>query len=99
MLRVFLLLFLFSLALTCPAQDLDPEIDSLKGVLASQQVDSLKVNTLIEIGTQYLSTDIEEALNYGTQARDLAEKVNFKMGLGVCTEATGYCECYQRGLS
>jgi len=95
MIRVFLLLFLFSVALSSPAQERDPAIDSLKRVLVSQKNDSTKVNTLIDIGTLYLNYDITEAIKYGTQARDLAEKDNYQKGLGFALKLIGMGHAYR----
>ena len=77
------------------AQDQEPKIDSLKSVLALQQDDSTKVNTLIEIGTLYLSTDIEQALNYGSQARELAEKENYTKPSGFAFKLLGLGSAYK----
>jgi class 3 adenylate cyclase/tetratricopeptide (TPR) repeat protein len=67
----------------------DHEIDSLKRVLSSQKDDSTKVKTLIEIGYKFLNVNIDEALTYGTQARELAEKENNQKQLGFALKLLG----------
>lgn len=80
MIRVSILFISIFLTLDCIAQDQDPKIDSLKSVLATQKDDSTKVNTLISIGTHYLSSDIDKAMNYGIQAQELAQNIDFVIG-------------------
>ncbi len=89
MIRTYLLIAFISLSLISLAQDANPEIDSLKTILASQKNDSLKVNTLIELGTLHLSTDINKAFNYGIQAQALAGQVNYRKGLGYALKLIG----------
>jgi len=91
--RIFFLVSLVFLTFTCLAQD--SQIDSLKTVLASQNDDSTKVKTLIEIGTLYLSTDIDQALTYGDQARELAEKENYTKDLGFALKLLGLGYAYK----
>lgn len=86
--RIALLFTLLLLTLNCLAQA-DPEIDSLKSVITSQKDDSTKVKTLIDLGMLYMSTDIEEALKYGNQARELAEKKGYTKQLGFALKLLG----------
>ena len=71
------------------------EIDSLKAVLQTTKEDSLKVNTLIELGTNFLSEDFNEALKYGNTARLLAEKINYRKGQGFALKLLGLAYAYQ----
>ena len=73
----------------------NPEAEKLVRLIPSLKEDSSKVNTLIELGTVYLDTDINEALKYGNQARDLAEKVNFRKGLGFARKLLGLGSAYK----
>lgn len=66
-----------------------PEIDSLKKVIAGLDDDSLKVNTLIALSSQYLNTDLQEAIRYGNEAVALSEKVSFKKGEAYAYKAVG----------
>lgn len=94
MVRIFLLISINFLTFTSLAQEPDPKIDSLKNLLAFQKVDSIKVNTLISLGTLYLNTDINEALNYGNQALVQAEKINYRKGLGNALKLLGLGYAY-----
>lgn len=68
------LLFLPSLSFGQQAK-----IDSLQTALASAK-DTTKVNLLLEMSTQYISSDQTKAIDYATQAKELAEKSNFPKG-------------------
>lgn len=92
--RILFLLSINFLTFTSPAQEPDRKIDSLKNLVAIQKDDSIKVNTLISLGTLYLNTDINEALNYGNQARIQAEKVNYRKGLGNALKLIGLGYAY-----
>jgi adenylate cyclase len=67
----------------------DGQLDSLKKIVTTLSNDSTKVNTLIDIGTIYLSSDINESLKYGDQARFIAEKIDYKKGLGYAHNLIG----------
>ncbi len=62
-------------------------IDSLKNVIQSQKEDSLKVNSLIALSTEYLDINPEDVINYGVEARDLAERIGYDKGLGYAYKA------------
>ncbi len=94
MIKYFLSIIVF-LSINCLAQPKNQELDSLKNLLILQNDDSLKVNTLIEIGTFYSSTDLIEAMKYAEQARTLAGNVNFKKGEGYAYKLLGICNAYQ----
>jgi adenylate cyclase len=70
----------------------DSEIKDLMEALENAPDDSVKVNGLIELSKLYLGSDLQSAIKYGVQARDLAEKVGFQKGLGFAykTIAIGY---------
>lgn len=93
--RTHLLFSIIFLTFTSHAQTENKEIDSLKAVLASQKNDSTKVKTLIDIGTAYLSTDVEKALQYGEQARELAENENYRKQLGYAYKLLGLASAYK----
>jgi tetratricopeptide (TPR) repeat protein len=59
-----------------------PTIDSLKRVISKTKIDSVKVNTLVELSRVYLDIDLNQAIEYGKQARKLAKKADFKKGQG-----------------
>lgn len=71
-----LLIFLFS----TQAYSQNIEIDSLKKLLSVEKKDSVKVNILLGLSQEFFSSGPEEAINYATQARDLADKINYTDG-------------------
>jgi len=94
MIRILLLIPIIFLTFHSLAQNYDPQIDSLKSVLASQKVDSVKVNTLNSIGMLYLDIDPNEAIKYGNEARVLAEKEKYTKGLGYAYKLIGLGYAY-----
>jgi adenylate cyclase len=82
-------LCLVVLTLRCYAQN--PEAERILKIIPSLKEDSVKVNKLIELGTSYLSSDINEAIKYGNQAHDLADKINYQVGLGYSYNLLGLC--------
>ena len=87
--RAFYFIFLFLLTFIGVAQN--PETEKIKGLIPSLNEDSVKVNTLIELGIANLNTDIVEAFKYGEQARVLAEKINYIKGKGFSYKLIGQC--------
>jgi len=87
-----LLLFLFWASAALPQ---DPQLDSLKAVLNNQGQDSLRVNTLNEIASALATTDMDEAIRYGTEARDLAEQINYPVGEALANKNLGVAYFYQ----
>ncbi len=83
----FISLYLFFFSFTVCAQI--SEIDSLKKIISTEGEDSSKVNSLIALSSKYLSSDLEEAVRYGSEAVDLAKKINFQKGLGYGYKAIG----------
>jgi class 3 adenylate cyclase/Tfp pilus assembly protein PilF len=65
------------------------QIDSLKSFVANAPDDTLKVNNLITLANRLVNSDPEATIRYGTQARDLAEKLDFKKGLGYALKSIG----------
>ena len=91
MIRTTFLLFLLSGFTICLSQDPDPAIDSLKQVISQQKNDSIKVNSLIDLGNLfYANGDADQALKYGTEALKLAENINFQMGIGYAYKLLGF---------
>ena len=67
------------------------EAEKIQKIIPSLKEDSTKVNTLIELGNAYLSTDVNEALMYGEEAKVLAEKLNYVKGKGFALKLIGVC--------
>ena len=80
------ILILFCTSAKC--QDSE-EIKDLMEALENAPEDSIKVNGLIELSKLYVGSDLQSAIKYGTEARDLAEKIGFQKGLGYAYKAIG----------
>ena len=59
-----------------------PLIDSLKSNLKGPLNDSVRVTTLAALGWEVSYNDLEKGLSYCNQAKELAEKIGYKRGLG-----------------
>ena len=70
-------------------------MDSLKAVLNGLGQDTLRVNTLNEVATALSSTDMDEAIRFGTEARDLAEQINYPGGAALANKNLGIAYFYQ----
>ena len=55
-------------------------VDSLTYALSYSKDDTSKVNILLQLSNGYISSSQEQAIRFGSQARDLAQKLNFKSG-------------------
>ncbi len=64
-------------------------IDSLRNKLNLNLPDSIRVQTLRSLGWEVSYGNFQEGLNYCLQARDLAEKINYKYGLSNSLNAIG----------
>jgi adenylate cyclase len=71
------------------------EIDSLKNAISHQDEDSMKVNNLIALSSKYLNSNLQEAINYGSLAVELAEKIDFQQGRAYAYKAIGLAHYYQ----
>jgi adenylate cyclase len=89
MVRPAILYLLLLLSLPVAAQDEDPVIDSLILALEKQPNDTSKVNTLILLGTQYLTLNNNESVYYGKDALELAEELEFKTGQAYALKLLG----------
>jgi serine phosphatase RsbU (regulator of sigma subunit) len=66
-----------------------PQVDSLKLILKDLKADTTKVIMLNEIAASLIGVDADEAIKYGTEAKDLAEKINYPRGLAVAYKNIG----------
>ncbi|HYV90700.1 MAG TPA: adenylate/guanylate cyclase domain-containing protein [Chitinophagales bacterium] len=80
-------ILLFSLSFFCAAQQYP--IDSLKKTIATAADDSNKVNMLIELSARYRDLSADTAIVYASEAKDLAEKINYPKGLGYALKSKG----------
>lgn len=80
MFRLRILLFAFAIGFSSVSFAGDKITDSLKAVLKKSKEDTSKVNTLIALSKAYVNSSPEDALLYGTQAKDLAQQLKFVSG-------------------
>ena len=73
----------------------NPLVDSLKLVLNSLGQDTTRVNTLNAIAYELFTYDTDEAIRYGTEAKNLAEKLNYQRGLAFAYKNIGLGYYYQ----
>lgn len=86
-LSAFLVVSICVLTTRVPAQN--QKVDSLINVLNTLKPDSVKVNTLISLGNEYLTTNVEETVRYGEWALDLSDKINYVNGKGYSLKLLG----------
>ena len=65
------------------------QADSLLTVLGKSEEDSLKVKTLLSLAAIHYRSDPGEALHYGEQAKELAQKIDFKSGVAYAYKSIG----------
>jgi class 3 adenylate cyclase len=87
-----LILLLFNINLGS-AQN--PETDSLKTLLINANEDTVKVNILIELSRNLFMTDPDTAIQYGVDARELAEKLDFTQGVALAYKYIGMVYYFQ----
>ena len=73
------LLFFFSANITI-AQDRDL-VDSLEIALLNTEVDTIKVKLLTKLGFEYGMSDPDKKFDYGLKAKELSEKIDYKIGV------------------
>jgi serine phosphatase RsbU (regulator of sigma subunit) len=85
-----LIFLLIVLALPILIYPQNSTIDSLIKSLPDMNEDSLKVDAYNEIGWEIKQSDPDRAIDYFNKALALAEKINFKRGIGRAYNRTGY---------
>jgi adenylate cyclase len=65
------------------------QIDSLRAVIENSPDDTNKVNTLITLSNRLVRTDPDATIRYSTRAKELAETLNYKKGLGYALKSIG----------
>src|SRR3989304_6480075 len=58
------------------------KVDSLLTVLKTAKEDTNKVNTLNDLFNEYIYSEPQQALEYAQQALKIAEKIDWKKGIG-----------------
>ncbi|MEZ5104461.1 MAG: tetratricopeptide repeat protein [Draconibacterium sp.] len=71
------------------------QADSLRVAIKDLPENESKVNSLISLSGSLLRTNTQLALQYATQAHGLAEKLEFKSGLGYSLKAIGMAYYFQ----
>lgn len=89
------LIFLLLVFLSTQAQSQIEQIDSLKRVIESTKVDSVKVKTLISLSSYYYRSSPSEAIRYGELAENLAGKINFLSGQAYAYKSIGMGHYFQ----
>src|ERR1043165_4766082 len=87
--KLFIVLILFCAPLFCLSQQ--NSIDSLKKVIEKSPEDSNKVKALIDLSQKYrfIPPPGDTLIFYATQAKELAEKINYQKGLGYALKSLG----------
>jgi serine phosphatase RsbU (regulator of sigma subunit)/Tfp pilus assembly protein PilF len=86
-LKLLVLIFIIFLPYNAHAQN--AKIDSLKSILEDLKADTSKVNLLNEMAELVFRTDPVEAIGYGSEAKLLAEKLDYRKGLALAYKNIG----------
>jgi len=89
--RIFLILILI---ISCFGTAQNAEVDSLKSVIANAAEDSTKVKTLLVLAGKYHISDSSAAIQYASEAQDLAERIGYKTGLAYAYKSIGLTNFY-----
>ncbi len=73
----------------------DNETDSLRALLLTSREDTVKVNTLLALSSNLCWSSPLEAIQLGTEAKDLAGQLNFKKGVAYALKYIGMGNYYQ----
>lgn len=65
------------------------QIDSLKAVVESSTDDTVKVNNLLFLSTKFYRTSTSDATRYASQAKELAERINYQKGVAYALKSMG----------
>jgi serine phosphatase RsbU (regulator of sigma subunit)/Tfp pilus assembly protein PilF len=84
--KIFFLSVLF-IHIISSAQD--AELDSLRALLQTGQEDTIRVNNLLSLSSNLSRSSPLEAIKLGNDAKDLAEKLNFRKGLAYSLKYIG----------
>ena len=81
--------FLFMIFFSVKGYSQDSKTDSLKSLIQTTSDDSSKVNLLNSISYNLFTSAPAEAIDYGKQALNLAEKINFEKGIAYALKNIG----------
>ncbi len=85
-----LIQFIYLLSLVGQSFAQSSQIDSLKAILETAKEDTSKVNTLNALASNISSSDPNEAIRIGSEAKKLAEQLNFQQGLASALHNIGH---------
>ena len=85
--KITICFFFFTMTGFCLAQE--ARTDSLLNILPTLKEDTNKVNTLILLSRDFLDSSPSKSDQYGNEAKELAEKINFPVGLGYALKNIG----------
>lgn len=78
-----------------PGLSQNQEIENLKKEIVNLADDTLKVNSLIKLSSQYLGENPRESIRYGFQGQQLAKKIGFPKGEAYSYKAIGLGYFYE----
>ena len=96
--RKYLIFIIVALNTTSYATKTNP-VDSLKALLKLHNEDTVRVNTLLALSSNAFRSAPEEAIRYGTEAKELSERLNFKKGLAYAQKSIGMGYYFQGNYS
>ena len=96
--RKYLIFIIVVLNTTSYATKTNP-VDSLKALLKLHNEDTVRVNTLLALSSNAFRSAPEEAIRYGTEAKELSERLNFKKGLAYAQKSIGMGYYFQGNYS
>jgi adenylate cyclase len=85
--KALICIFFIAFTMLCYAEN--KQIDSLKALLANGKEDTARVNTLLALSGKLFRIDPEATIRYSVEAKELAEKLNFRSGLAYALKTIG----------
>jgi signal transduction histidine kinase len=79
--KIYLLFFLISALTFSQKKEGQELIDSLLTVFPKMKSDTIRVNALNEIATEYQQIDLEKSMHYSQKALQLSNKINWQDGI------------------
>jgi serine phosphatase RsbU (regulator of sigma subunit)/Tfp pilus assembly protein PilF len=92
-LKRYLYLVMLFIYVLSSAQDI--ETDSLRELLVNSREDTVKVNILLALSGNLCISSPTEAIQFSSEARDLAGHLNFMKGVAIALKYTGLVHYYQ----
>ena len=85
--KVLICISLIAYGILSSAQN--EQIDSLKALITNAKEDTIKVNSLLALSGKLLRNDPEATIRYSNEAKELAEKLDYKSGLAYALKSLG----------